>query len=309
MIGPRLLTAGRILNASSFTPEPFITVTTPEDVKREIQWQKKAGVDFIKVYASMPLDLVKVAIDEAHRLDLPVIGHLQRTTWTEASKLGIDAISHGAPWSAEYLPAEKRDRYQQSLFGRVDWLDNIDLQSQVFREMTDALVKSGVAVDPTLIAMHTKFLGDDKRWLENPDNKLMPELIAGWRAGAFTRDWKPEQYAAAKAAWPKMLALTKLLFDRGVLLTVGTDTPTPWIVPGASFHSELELLSNAGIPNPHVLQMATRNAAIALRRDDIGLIRPGAYADLVILTLDPVADIRNTRSIETVIVRGKRLGH
>ena len=304
---PRLITAGRILNASSFAPEPFIEVRTPDDVRREIAWQKAAGVDFIKVYASMPLDLVKVAIDEAHRLQLPVVGHLQRTTWTEAAKLGIDGVSHAAPWSAEYLAAEKRAAYPQTLFGRVYWLESVDLESHAFRELTDALVKSGLSVDPTLIAMHTKFFGDDARWLENPDNKLVPELAAGWRAGSFTRDWKPEQYAAAKAAWPKLLAFTKLLFDRNVLLTVGTDAPTPWIVPGASFHSEMELLASAGIPNAAVLRMATRNAAIALRRDDIGLIRPGAYADLVVMTLDPLTDIRNTRSIETVIVRGKPL--
>lgn len=306
VVGPRLVTAGRILNASSFDPEPFITVTTPEEVREEIAWQKGVGVDFIKLYASMPLDLVKVAIDEAHRLGLPVIGHLQRTTWTEAAKLGIDALSHGAPWSVDYLPADKRERYSGSLFDRARWLEDIDLDSQAFRELTDELIRNGVAVDPTLIAMHTKFFGDDARWLENPDIKLVPELVPGWKAGAFTRQWTAEQFAAAQAAWPKMLALTKLLFDRGVLLTVGTDTPTPWIVPGASFHSELELLAGAGIPNAHVLQMATRNAAIALRRDDIGLIRPGAYADLIVLTLNAAEDIRNSRSIETVIVRGKR---
>jgi imidazolonepropionase-like amidohydrolase len=299
--GPRLLTAGRILNATDFDPEPFITVRTAEEVKREIAWQKAAGVDFIKVYASMPLALVKVAIDEAHRQKLPVIGHMQRTTWTEAAKLGIDALSHAAPWSAEYLPEEKRAAYPQTLFGRVYWLENVDLQSHAFREMTDALVKNGVAIDPTLIAMYTKIFG------ENPDSELVLHLIERWKSENFTKDWKPEQFAAAKKAWPKLLAFTKMLFDRGVLLTVGTDTPTPWIVPGASFHSEMELLASAGIPPASVLQMATRNAALALRRDDIGMIRPGAYADLVVMTLDPVKEITNTRSIETVIFKGKKV--
>jgi imidazolonepropionase-like amidohydrolase len=38
--------------------------------------------------------------------------------------------------------------------------------------------------------------------------------------------------------------------------------------------------------------------------DSIGLIAPGKVADLVILTRDPLADIRNTRAIESVMLRG-----
>ena len=53
------------------------------------------------------------------------------------------------------------------------------------------------------------------------------------------------------------------LFSHGVLLTVGTDTPTPWIVPGASFHEEMRLLAAAGIPPGEVLRMATANGAEA----------------------------------------------
>ena len=108
MIGPRLYTAGRILNASSFNPEPFQPVQTAEDVRKEIRWQAAAGVDFIKVYSSMPPELIKVAIEEAHSHNLRVIGHLQRTTWENGAELGIDFICHAAPWSKEYLPVKNK---------------------------------------------------------------------------------------------------------------------------------------------------------------------------------------------------------
>ena len=307
VVGPRLFTAGRIINASAFNPEPFMPVRTADDVRREIRWQAAAGVDFIKVYASMTPELLKVAIDEAHAHKLPVIGHLHMTTWTEAAKLGIDAIAHGAPWAPEYLPADKREAYQPSLFARAYWLEHIDLASPVFRELTDALVRGGVSIDPTLIAYHTKFFGNDRRWLENRDNALVSaRMLAGWKVGNFTKEWTAEQYATAQKAWPKQLALTKLLFDRGVLLTVGTDTPTAWIVPGAALHSEMEILVSAGIPPAEVLRMATRNAARSLRRErDLGTIAPGAFADLVVLQKNPLDDIRNTRAIELVIARGR----
>jgi imidazolonepropionase-like amidohydrolase len=307
LIGPRLFTAGRILIGSNFDPEPFSPVRSAEDIRREIRWQADAGVDFIKLYSSITPAQAKIAIDEAHARGLPVIGHLQRTTWTEAAQLGIDAIAHGSPWAPEYLPEAARADYQQTMLGRVYWLEHIDLASPVFRELTDALTKHRVSIDPTLIAYHTKFFGNDPRWLENRDNALVaPKSVEWWRKYSFTKDWTDEQYAAAQKAWPKQLAFIRLLFDRGVLLTVGTDTPTPWIVPGASFHSELELLVDAGIPPRDVLRMATRNAGVALKKPLIGAIQRGAVADVLILGRNPLEDIRNTRSIEVVIARGVR---
>jgi hypothetical protein len=96
--GPAIFTAGRILIASDFTPEPFVIVRNEQEVRDEIRWQANAGVDAIKVHASMPPDLVRVAIDEGHRHGMPVLGHLQRTTWTEAARMGIDGVEHAAPW-------------------------------------------------------------------------------------------------------------------------------------------------------------------------------------------------------------------
>jgi imidazolonepropionase-like amidohydrolase len=305
--GPRLMTAGRIINASQFNPEPFRPVRTADDVRNEIRAQKAAGVDFIKIYSSMSPELTAVAIAEAHSHGLPIIGHLQRTSWTDAVRMGIDYLAHGAPWTPDLLPLQKRAAYQQDMFGRVYWLNNIDLAAPAVDSLIRQLIAHRVSVDPTLIAYHTKFYGNDPRWLRNPDNALLPPaLIAGWKAGNFTRDWTAEQYGAAQRTWPRMLAFTKLLFDRGVTLTIGTDAPTAWVVPGASFHDEMKLLRDAGIPAHAIIRMATLDAARALRRDkDFGTVQPGRRADLVLLTKNPLVNIENTRSIATVIQGGK----
>lgn len=307
VIGPTLRTAGRILNPSNFNPEPFAPVQDEKAVRDEIRWQAAAGVDFIKVYASMRPELMKIAIDEAHAHGLPVIGHLHRTTWTQAAELGIDAVTHAAPWSPEYLSEADRAGYDQSLFGRAYWIGHLDLSSPAVTGMADALAKHEVSVDPTLIAMHTKFFGNDPRWLQHPQLGLVPELLRkGWPKGSFTSSWTAEQYRQSQAQWPKMLALTKLLHDRGALLTVGTDTPTPWIIPGVSFHEELGLLRDAGIPAKDVLRMATLNGARALRMESsIGAIKPGMRADLVLLRANPLERIENTRDIEMVIQGGR----
>ena len=86
----------------------------------------------------------------------------------------------------------------------------------------------------------------------------------------------------------------------------GTDTPTPWIIPGVSLHQEMELLSDAGIPPLSILRMATHDAARALRSErEFGSIAPGLRADLVLLSKDPLETITNTRSIELVIQNGE----
>jgi imidazolonepropionase-like amidohydrolase len=302
--GPRLFTAGRILNASNFNPEPFVTVRTEEQVRDEVRWQAAAGVDVIKVYASMPPPLVKAAIDEARKHGLPVIGHVQRTTWTEAARLGISGLEHAAPWSIEYVREADRAAAPDSLFGRVYWLEHLD--ENAIDEMIAELAKHKVVVDPTLMAMHTKFWGDDPRYTNSPDNDLAPERIRkGWPAGRFTNGWTAEQYAASRKAWPRLLKLTKQMHDAGVMLVAGTDTPTPWIVPGASLHDELKLLNDAGIQPLDVITIATSNAARALKQEQqFGAVEQGLQADLVILDKNPLQDIANTRSIAMVIQRG-----
>ena len=164
-------------------------------------------------------------------------------------------------------------------------------------------------MDLTLIAMHTKLYGDSDRWQHNPDLALAPSrMVAGFRAGAFTRSWTKAQYARAHAAWPDLLGWVRALYEGGVLLTAGTDTPTPWIVPGPSLHDELLLLEQAGIPRGEVLRIATRNGAIALHRErDQGTIEPGKRADLVVLSADPLADLHNTRKIELVFQGGREI--
>ena len=303
--GPELLTAGRILNHSDFRPPPFAPVADEKAVREEIRWQALLGVDFIKVYSSMPPELVAAAIEEAHGLGLPVIGHLQRTTWTEAARLGIDGLEHAAPWSAAYVEEPHRAAMPDGMFGRVYWLEHLD-QARI-DEMIDALVEFHVVVDPTLMAtMKTKFWADDPRWTENPDIALVPESVRkGWAAGGFTKSWSAEDFSRAKRAWPILLGMIRRMYERGVHLVAGTDTPTPWIVPGASLHDELQLLAEAGIPPLQVIRIATSSAARALGREhELGSIRPGLRADLIVLSKNPEESIANTRSIEMVIQKG-----
>jgi len=305
IVGPRLLTAGRILTTTPMHHAIYATVTNEKEVREEVDWQANVGVNFIKLYQELPPALVRAGIDEAHRRGVRVIGHLQSTTWNDAARMGIDFIVHAAPWAPEYLAAAARADYHPSMFGRVYWLEHLDLKSAAVQEMVSALVDHHVSVDPTLMAFRTKFWGDDPRYTDNPRRaEAPPKLWAGFARRSDTANWSPDQYRAARAQWPKLLALVKLMYDRGVLLTVGTDTPFPWIVPGVSFHEELRLLAEAKIPTAAVLRMATLDAGRSFKLN-IGSVEPGRDADLVVLTANPLESLSNTERIEMVVKAGK----
>jgi imidazolonepropionase-like amidohydrolase len=94
------------------------------------------------------------------------------------------------------------------------------------------------------------------------------------------------------------------LFVRGVGFLAACDG----LVPGFCLHDELEWMTKAGLSPLQALQTATINPASFLSRERTqGTVAVGKRADLVLLDADPSADIRNTRRITAVIVRGRLL--
>lgn len=309
VLGPRILTAGNPLSRTAPGFAPFMATPDEETVREEIARQAALGVDWIKIYASLAPELVAAAIDAAHAAGKPVVGHLQRTAWTEAARLGIDAITHGAPWSEAYLPPEDREGYRGTMLDRLTWLEKVDFDGEEIQEMIALLAERQIAVDPTLIAYHTKFFGDDPMHRENPELHLAPEISrAAWEKQTFVDHWTPEDFERARGLWPRVLELTGKLHDGGVLLAAGSDLPNPWVIPGVSLHHELRLLHDAGIPPLDVLRIATYNGAVALGLDDeIGSIEPGKVADLIVLAADPTRSLSATRAISHVFQGGKFL--
>ncbi len=322
ILGPRMFTAGRLMDLPGGSPAA-VKVATTEEVRAEVRRQAEAGVDFVKLYAQLGPEMIRAGIEEAHAAGVGTIGHLGKTGWADASVLGIDAVMHsgtGAPtW--ELVPPEERARFldfhaplqrpefDPTLFGA--WREAVDLDGPEMAALVAALAEHRVEVNPTLIMMEVMYWGDDPELLEAIEPQYAPASLATtWRAAPhpYSVAWPEESLADAKKTFPLNLEIVRRLHQGGVLLTAGTDFGNPWITPGVSLHREMWLLHEAGIPVLEVLTIATRNGAEALGiLDEVGTIEMGKRADLVILSADPLDDIRNTRAIEAVYLGGERI--
>jgi imidazolonepropionase-like amidohydrolase len=172
--------------------------------------------------------------------------------------------------------------------------------------LSDQLAQRRVALDPNLVLAEAIAWGDDAATFARLETQL--DAIPHAFPHPYSATWTTAQRQAARAAFPKFLEAIRIFHEHGVLLTAGTDLQNPWMTPGVSFHRELELLVQAGIPAADVLRIASRNGAESLGVvDETGTIEVGKAADLVILDADPVADIANTRAIRLVVLRGRIL--
>jgi imidazolonepropionase-like amidohydrolase len=136
---------------------------------------------------------------------------------------------------------------------------------------------------------------------------------AAWRTGAWRRftdeimvDIAKDPLERRQEYWRRNLTMVGALHRAGVPLLAGTDAaPGVFIVPGFSLHDELAEFVAAGLSPMDALRTATTNAGRFLGRPDIGTVAPGAAADLVLLTADPLADIHNTTAITAVVANGR----
>ena len=322
--GPKLLTSGEIINGHSiYDGYPgIIPLSTEEEVRLEIQRQIKAGADFIKVFIHLPPELVKVAINEATKHGIKVIGHLGKTSWTQAAKYGISDLCHAhflmSCW--ELIPESQQDDYAGLYYPPPDnstylnkmrsWGQLVENDSPEMKNLISALVDNNVIVTPTFVAEEIQIWGDNEATRELYEPDYAPdELTKMWRnqpKQGNTINWTPEYHKVFKEIWPKSIEIIRQFHINGVLLSAGTDYVLGWISPGFSFHRELELMVKAGIPPIEVLTIATKNGALNLGIiDKVGTIEEGKIADIVILSKDPIENIKNTRSIYKVIRNGK----
>ncbi len=105
-----------------------------------------------------------------------------------------------------------------------------------------------------------------------------------------------------------MMRLVKSFYLAGVPLETGTDALNPMSTPGFALHDELAELVNAGLPEIEAIRASTTRPAEFMGESNAwGAVAEGHRADLVLLSANPLTDIRNTERIEGVMVQGRWL--
>jgi imidazolonepropionase-like amidohydrolase len=331
-VGPKIVACGPIIDGpnSWSNPQFTISVTTTDEARAAVVSLKQQGTDCIKVYDGLSRDSYFAILDEAKKLDLPVVGHLPSAiSVREASQAGQRSLEHGIGLAggstAEAAYIQRR-------------LDPSAFQ-EALRTKNFALIPAKIASDETVMLDHfsTKLAEETYSLLALNATFLTPTLVTQ-RALTFADDlikendprmayvsaeelnwWKPENGMLTKYRTPQYIAMRKREYDllleevhraqtMGVHLLAGTDITIPFTYPGFSLHDELALFVKAGLPPSQALETATTNPALLLGLSkEWGRVSPGYIANFVLLNADPLTDIGNTKNIHAVVLNGEFL--
>ena len=309
--GPRIYSVGAMIDGLPTTYPDAIGANNPRDARKAVDRLVNAGVDAVKVYTRVDPTLLKAVIDEAGTFNLRVAGHLGLTDAVTAAREGITSIEHlsGVPEASMADASSLFAAHYRGFFSGWTAFERswAGLDSTALERVATELASRKTVLVPTLVLHETFSRLDDPAALQDTMLRAVPEAAQRrWNVPDMVKraGWTQDDYPSFRAARPQQDRFLRLFAAAGGRIATGTDASNQLLIPGYSEHRELALLQAAGLSPRDVLQAATRNGALLLGVDSLGLIAPGKVADLVVLMRDPLADIRNTLAIDRVMSRG-----
>ena len=311
LLGPTIRTTGPFVDGPRPRWEASDVVATKADAERVIADEAAAGYDFVKVYNGLSVDEYDAVMAAARAHGLRVVGHVPfAVPLQHVLDSGQASIEH----LMGYAEAIERDdspiRHKRTTAGLIQrWLY---ADPSKLADVAAATARSGVWNVPTLVTAAVY----DELWRgQTPTADDLDVVSPDWRAKWDPKHSPKHLAAAVRAVAMKAgdkslqaeLAVVRELYASGAPLLAGTDTPNPYVVPGAALHQELALFVAAGLTPYAALRTATIDAADFLGDAHGGRIAAGAHADLVLLDADPLADIHALDHIDGVMVHGSWL--
>jgi imidazolonepropionase-like amidohydrolase len=277
--------------ARIFVAGDVITGRTPDEVRAAVARVAALKPDVIKIRvddnlgtaSKMTPEVYRAVIEEAHARKLRVAAHIfYLEDAKDLVRSGVDVIAHS-------------------------------VRDKEFDSETLALMKArNVAYCPTLTREVSAFVYEsmpafftDPFFLKEADRDVMAQFSQPDRQKAMASSATAQRYKAGLEIARRNL---KLAADAGITIAMGTDSGAfPERFQGYFEHLEMEMMVASGMTPAQVLRSATTDAAVAMKRQDVGAIAAGKWADFVVLDKDPLADIKNTRAIASVWIAGNEI--
>lgn len=317
-IGPRMFVSSPVLFSSengltgyyySWTRQS-INFSTKKDAEKEIKKIKEQGYDAVKMYGFVNPEMFKATIDISKKYNIPVIGHIPLVNLDTFYKSGQKEVAH-----VEELTVKTIDDFGKSISKNPKEFLNYFKTRSV--QIAKKLKENNISVTST-IWLCESFLNqrfDLKLKLKEIELKYVnPKIIEGtplyklgWLPGRngyeYDREDNPDAKKLSLIYWKTYAEaihiMTTALADNKVTIMAGTDANVATVVPGFSLHDELQSLSKSGMTNSQTLYSATVEPSNWMKRNT-GKIKVGYYSDLVLLSKNPLEDMKNTKTIEYV---------
>lgn len=244
----------------------------------------KKGVGGFKTYMGLPKELMEEIVKIAHEHNLPVASDLWSVSAWDAAKMSISSIEHA----------------RGILFPILE--DEIQL-------FIDLFIKKHVFIDPTFtvetIGAYIQTVGNENY----PNLNLVPagqkKEWLNWRTESWHKNVKKSFYKERQEKEIHKAKFIAAFHKAGGKVVAGSDTPNPFVIPGFSLHQEIQKMVEIGLTPIEAIRTATGTAAQLLRRKDIGTIKVGHLADLVLIDGNPTENILELNKINTVIKNGE----
>ena len=324
-IGPKLFVATAKLETTSTIRGWFnhwtrkdININSKTKALAILQESKDKGYDAVKLGSMFSIEQYRNVSDSSKNVDIPIIGHISlEGRLTDLFQGNQKEVAH----------IEELTKLLNLEFGGYN-SKNADKFLNFVQKRSDAVAKQlaekNIAVVTTLNLMESfvrqkhelgTILNEIQLPYENPgvtEGTILTSRGLGW-LGKVNRyrlgdDYPKNRLEGNKIYWntyvkAQKIMLTKMLEHNAIIL-VGTDANAPVMVPGFSLHDEFTSLAQSGMSNSQILQSATKIPAAWMKQNS-GVIKKGYRADLVLLDKNPLENIENTKSINTVILNGK----
>jgi imidazolonepropionase-like amidohydrolase len=283
--GPRVFSTGGPFDGSRIYYAGGVPLSGGGQLPQELQKTTELGYDLIKTYVRLDDRLQKQVIDFAHANGLPVTSHEI-----------YPAVASGAD-GVEHIRGTSRRGYSPK----------VSALNRSYQDVIDLLTASKMTITPTIGITAGTFplmlARDPSRIDDVRFRSLFPESVVR-DMERQAKSIPPADFDRLMNIWRPMGELVRKVVKGGGVVIAGTDSP---IFPYAlAYHTELEIFAQSGLTPFEVLQTATMRAAEALGEGaNLGSIEAGKLADLVIVTDDPLVDVKNARKVRTVIKNGE----